>query len=283
MYPGDHVQGLDPRGLDIGLPAPGDPLIAVKYIAVGKPFHYRLMTLLTTRRSSHAGDLRVVRRYLSRGWRSKLDSGLCLRLRPPFRQQAVPVNRSRNLVARAIQVFQHSIRTCVLPPTHDVNPRYHHSLSRLASPSLPSPRANWPRPNVHNNPETHPDQKSDQLFRISSRRQHSSGSHRSPVAIHGRVALSHLPEDEAINIGLAVNGRERVLTRAMARDSFYENYNPAACVSLTRQQVTNSEVTFVATTITKAFNEQLDPVFITRQTKTLKSMDCRQFPPSAHC
>jgi len=32
MYPGDHVQALDPRGLDIGLPAPGDPLIAVKYV-----------------------------------------------------------------------------------------------------------------------------------------------------------------------------------------------------------------------------------------------------------
>jgi len=87
-------------------------------------------------------DLRVVRRYLSRGRRSKLDGGLCLRLRPPFRQQAVPVNSSRNLVARAIQVFQHSIRTCVLPPIHDVNPQYHHPLSRLASPSLPSPRAN---------------------------------------------------------------------------------------------------------------------------------------------
>ena len=37
MYPGDHVQGLDPRGLDISLPAPGDPLIAVKFTAVGKP------------------------------------------------------------------------------------------------------------------------------------------------------------------------------------------------------------------------------------------------------
>jgi len=54
MYPGDHVQGLDPRGLDIGLPAPGDPLIAVKFTAVGKPLHLRLTTLLTTRRSSHA-------------------------------------------------------------------------------------------------------------------------------------------------------------------------------------------------------------------------------------
>jgi len=29
MYPGDHVQEFDPRGLDTGLPVPGDPLITV--------------------------------------------------------------------------------------------------------------------------------------------------------------------------------------------------------------------------------------------------------------
>ena len=64
------------------------------------------------------------------GRRSKLDGGLCLR--PPFRQQAVPANRSKDLVARATQVFQHPIRTCVPSPTRDVNPRYHHPLSRPA-------------------------------------------------------------------------------------------------------------------------------------------------------
>ena len=39
-------------GLDIGLPAPGDPLIAVKYTMVGNPCHYRPITLLTMRRRS---------------------------------------------------------------------------------------------------------------------------------------------------------------------------------------------------------------------------------------
>lgn len=34
VFPGTHAQGLDPRGLDFGLPAPGDPLIAVKFTAV---------------------------------------------------------------------------------------------------------------------------------------------------------------------------------------------------------------------------------------------------------
>jgi len=90
------------------------------------------------------------------------------------------------------------------------------------------------------------------------------------VAIHGRVALSHLPEDEVINIGLVVSSRERVPTRAMAQDRFYENYNPAVSVSLTRRQVTNSDVTSIATTITKALNEQLDPAPTTRKIKTLK-------------
>ena len=69
-------------------------------------------------------------RHPSHGRRSKLDDGLFLR--PPFRQQAVPANRSKNLAARATQVLRHSIHTCVLSPTHDVNPRYHHPLSRPA-------------------------------------------------------------------------------------------------------------------------------------------------------
>lgn len=34
MFPGAHAHGLDPRDIDIGLPAPGDPLVAVKFTAV---------------------------------------------------------------------------------------------------------------------------------------------------------------------------------------------------------------------------------------------------------
>jgi hypothetical protein len=33
-FPGVHVQGLNPRGVGIGPPAPGEPLIAVKFTAV---------------------------------------------------------------------------------------------------------------------------------------------------------------------------------------------------------------------------------------------------------
>ena len=33
-FPGPHVHGLDPRDPIIGLPAPGDPLLAVKFTAV---------------------------------------------------------------------------------------------------------------------------------------------------------------------------------------------------------------------------------------------------------
>ena len=33
-FPGEHVEGINPRGLEFGLPVPGDPLIAVKFTAV---------------------------------------------------------------------------------------------------------------------------------------------------------------------------------------------------------------------------------------------------------
>jgi hypothetical protein len=98
-----------------------------------------------------------------------------------------------------------------------------------------------------------------------------------------RVALSHLPEDEVINIGLAVNGRERAPTRAMAQDRFYGNFNPAVCVSLPRGQITNSDVAFVASAVKKALKEQLEPEFIARKVKTLESMDCRRFLPDTRC
>ena len=36
-FPGVHVDGLDPRGLDFGIPAPGEPLVAIKFTAVCPP------------------------------------------------------------------------------------------------------------------------------------------------------------------------------------------------------------------------------------------------------
>lgn len=98
-----------------------------------------------------------------------------------------------------------------------------------------------------------------------------------------RVSLSHLPEDEQVNLGLAVNGRERAPTRAMAQDRFYGNFNPAVCVTLPRGQITNSDVGFIASAVKKALRAQLEPEFIARKVKTLESMDCRRFVPNTQC
>jgi hypothetical protein len=93
--------------------------------------------------------------------------------------------------------------------------------------------------------------------------------------------LSHLPEDEAINIGLAFNGRERTPTRAKVQDRFYGNFNPTLCVSLPRGQITNSDVAFIASVVKMALKEQLEPEFIAREVKTLEIMDCGWFQPDA--
>ena len=98
-----------------------------------------------------------------------------------------------------------------------------------------------------------------------------------------RVALSHLPEDEPINIGLAVNGRERAPTRAMAQDRFYGNFNPFVCVSLSRGQLVNSDLASIACAVKEALREQLDPQFIARKIKTLESVDCRRVLPDTRC
>ena len=98
-----------------------------------------------------------------------------------------------------------------------------------------------------------------------------------------RVAFSHLPEGEEISFGLAVNGRGRAPTRAMVQDRFYGNFNPAVCVSLSRGQLVNSDVAFIASAIKKALKEQLEPEFIARKVKTLESVDYRRVLPNTRC
>lgn len=98
-----------------------------------------------------------------------------------------------------------------------------------------------------------------------------------------RVALSNLPEDEPINLGLAVNGRARAPNRAMVEERFYGNFNPAVCVSLPRGQIINADVSYIATAVKKALKEQLDPEFIARKVKTLESIDCTRFLPDTRC
>ena len=55
------------------------------------------------------------------------NDGLRVCLCAPFREQAIPVNSPKNLVARAAQVLRHPICPCLLPPTHDHSPRRHDS------------------------------------------------------------------------------------------------------------------------------------------------------------
>jgi len=98
-----------------------------------------------------------------------------------------------------------------------------------------------------------------------------------------RVALSHLPEDEVVNLGLAANGRKRVPNRAMVEDHYYGNFNPGVCVSLPRGQIVNSDIAFIAAAVKKALAEHLEPEFIAREIKTLESTDVRRFIPTTRC
>ena len=98
-----------------------------------------------------------------------------------------------------------------------------------------------------------------------------------------RVTLSHLQEEEVINLGLAVNGRERAPTRAMVQDRYFGNFIPAVCVSLPQGQLVNSDVAFIADSVKKALREQLEPEFIARKVKTFESMDWRRFLPNTLC
>ena len=98
-----------------------------------------------------------------------------------------------------------------------------------------------------------------------------------------RVALSDLQEDELINLGLAVNGRERAPAQAMVQNRYYGNFNPTVCVSLSRGLLVNSDVAFIARAVKKALKEQLEPEFIARKVKTLESMNWRRFLPNTQC
>ena len=64
--PRGQPQGIDPRGLDIGLPAPGDPLIAVKFTAVCMGLFYHLAIVLTTRYVVHLRNVCPVHHHSSR-------------------------------------------------------------------------------------------------------------------------------------------------------------------------------------------------------------------------
>lgn len=97
------------------------------------------------------------------------------------------------------------------------------------------------------------------------------------------VALSHLPEDEVINIRLNVNSQEHTPMHAMAQDRFYRNFNPAVCISLPQGQITNLDVASIASVMKKALKEQLEPEFIAQEVKTLEIMDCRWFQPDTWC
>lgn len=98
-----------------------------------------------------------------------------------------------------------------------------------------------------------------------------------------RVALFHLPEDEIIDLGLAINGRERAPNPAMVQDRYCGNFNPAVCVSLPRGRLVNSDVAFIASSVKEALKEQLEPEFIARKIKTFESIHWTRFLPNTRC
>lgn len=161
---------------------PGDPLIAVKCTAVGKSCHYHPMTLLTMCCSSH-WDLHVVNRHPSCSQWSKLDNGLCLCLHLLLLLPTTP----GTLLCKLFKHFDTlSIFVSSLP---------------LICQSLVSPspfQTSLPLPSLS----------STSAPGISTLQVLTALLWKSMVC----VALSHLPEDEVINIGLAVNSQERTPT-----------------------------------------------------------------------
>ena len=282
-FPGAHVPGLDPRGLEIGLPVPGDPLIAIKFTAVSKPVliaslrnptdhapQFTCGTYVLCIATHHVvGDLTstmdfayaYARRFANKPYLSTVPKRWSREPLSYFDTPSAPVS--------SLPLMTTIPGITILPPDQP--------------PAFPLPE---PTDLVQIYTTT---QKLTQIKNAINSSASNPGVSTFQVLSAllwqavVRVALSHLPEDEPINLGLAVNGRQRAPTRAMVEDRFYGNFNPAVCVSLPRGQVVNSDVAFIASAVKKTLKEQLDSVFIARKVKTMESMDCRRFMPNTQC
>ena len=283
-FPGTHVQGLDPRALEFGLPAPGDPLIAVKFSAVRQS----LLVVLPYNRTDYAPQftcgtyvLCITTHHVVADLTATMDFAYAYARRfanKPY-LSTVPKTWSRE----PLKYFDTPSAPVSSLPLMTTVPGV-----TILPPNQPPPPFPLPEPTdlVQIYTTTHKLNQIKNALNASASAPAVSTFQVLTALLWqaiGRVAFSSLPEDEAINLGLAVNGRERAPTRAMAQDRFYGNFNPAVCVSLPRGQLVNSDVAFVASVVKKTLKEQLDPVFIARKVKTLESMDCRRFLPNTRC
>lgn len=283
-FPGGHVQGLNPRGTSIGPPVPGEPLIAVKFTVVctftlisfvtsffDNVLQFTCGTYVLCNAIHHVvGDLASVmdftyayaRRFANKPYLATVPKDWS---RNPLKYFDTPSSRVSSLpLLNAIPGIT------VLP---------------LNRPPPPSPLPE-PIDLVQIYTTTH------KLTQIKN----SIGFSASGLSVTtfqvltallwqatARVVLCHLPEDEVVNLGLAVNGRGRAPTSAMVQDRYYGNFNPAVCVSLPRGQLVNSDAGFIANSVKKAMKEQLGSEFIARKIKTLESLGCRRFLPNTRC
>ncbi|KAF9789193.1 transferase family-domain-containing protein [Thelephora terrestris] len=265
MFPGVHAHGLDPRGADIGFPTPGDPLVAVKFTAftcgtyvLCIATHHVIADLASTMDFVYA----YARRFAGKPYLSTVPKTWSREPLMYFDTPSCPVS--------SLPLLETIPGITVLPPNQPPPP-----------PPLPEPTDL-----VQIYTTTH------KLTQIKNAI-NSSASTLNVTTFQvlaalmwqaiSRVAFFHLPEDEEINFGLAVNGRERAPTRAMVHDRFYGNFNPAVCVSLPQGELVDSDVAFIAGAIKKALKEQLEPGFIARKVKTLESVDSRRILPNTQC
>lgn len=282
-FPGEHVQGIDPRGLDFGLPAPGDPLVAVKFTAVRQSNLIFFVAITDRAPQFTCGTyvLCITTHHVVGDLTSTMDFTYAYARRfanKPY-LSTVPKTWSRE----PLKYFDTASTPVSSLPLMDKVP----GITILA-PNQPPPPFPLPEPidlvQIYTTT-----QKITQIKNAINSSASSPGVSTFQVLTAllwqatVRVAFSHLPEDEPINIGLAVNGRERAPTRAMVQDRFYGNFNPAVCVSLTTGQLVHSDVAFIASAIKRSLKEQLDPQFIVSKVKTLESMDCRRFLPDNRC
>jgi len=162
-------------------------------------------------------------------------NGLHIHLRPSF--LANKRTTVQNSATRTGSIIRHSFLPGFHSPPLDLNPQDHHPASKPAPPPslshsrLPSSKSTQLLISSLNKIR-------DQFFRVRPGPEISTFQVLTALLWQAtvRVTYSHLPEDEPIGIGLAVNGRTRAPTVAMARDRFYGDFNPSVCVSLSRDR-----------------------------------------------
>ncbi|KAF9643109.1 hypothetical protein BDM02DRAFT_3123852, partial [Thelephora ganbajun] len=264
-FPGAHVQGLEPRGIDIGLPAPGDPPVAVKFTAFTCGTYILCITthhIVADLTSMMDFIYAYARRFANKPYLSTVPKIWSREPLKYFDTPSAPVS--------SLPLLDTIPGITILPPNQPPLLFFRPEPADLVQFYTTAQKLTQIKNAINSSAST----PSVTTFQVLTALLWQATV---------RVALSHLPEDETINLGVAVNGRERAPTRAMVQDHFFGNFNPAVCVSLTRRQLVNSDVGFIAGAVKRSLKEQLEPEFIARKIKTLESMDFRRFLPNTRC